>query len=316
MAIYQSSTLLSTTGYGIELKPAAGGNNFACSIINVLINLTWNGILVFGSIGTAVEDCIFTNLRGNYGLNFTGSATQQSASCKVSNLGTSMFSPWTNTNIKWINHDSYGNTLWVLWSECIGGGYGFFMDDSAGAGASSRSNGAFIHFLACDHNQYEGIYLYRGEIVQITNSSVVSSLAGNGITVHGAFTGEVAIDTTRIFGNWYNGVRIDRGPVDVRVTNCVISANSAQGRGVCHGIYVDGGTTRFMIRGNRIGSSVDAPGPNNQSYGVFLNAGYTYGFVISDNSITGNVNIGTQGVLNLSYYGTTYGILANNSVWG
>jgi hypothetical protein len=100
--------------------------------------------------------------------------------------------------------------------------------------------------------------------------------------------------------NGLSGVNLEKGAGtfdDVLVNGCTITGNSETVADAEAGILVTGGTSNFRIIGNKSGQipGLGGTSPNQQSYGLEIEAGAGANFVISDNDFATNV---TAGMLN------------------
>lgn len=127
------------------------------------------------------------------------------------------------------------------------------------------------------------------------SSAGVNGGNGNGINV--VYAQGVVIDTSQIYSNSLNGVRIQQPSHNITVSHNQISANSNgngnQGRnnGVYSGIEVDANTDSFGLDNNK--SGIIGYTPNSQKYGISIAAGcINYRVIGNDlnNNLTGPYN--------------------------
>lgn len=83
-----------------------------------------------------------------------------------------------------------------------------------------------------------------------------SCLTGNGLVIGSNFRGEIIARTTRIMGNWQQGVVLNAGPVAVDISNNHILSNSQSAAGAFAGVAIGAGAQRFRVSGNTIGPAI------------------------------------------------------------
>jgi hypothetical protein len=298
-----------STGYAVRfIKTETTGCFFSFAKDLYIVN-PFNGIEILTCTETRVSGIHLRSARGDYGIRFRGTGSGFDGSyravisdvvCDVAGNG--------NTVIKWICHDSWAYSLVVSKVTGLYGGVALVMQDTANTG-SSYPIWCFAEDLEADHNSLAGVLLFSGEGFFCVHSWIGSTTAGSGVVVDAGFRGEVSLTSSRVMGCYFHGVLIQAGPVNVRISGCMIGDNGVQAPNVHHGIAVVGGASRFFITNNTIG---DLPGVagNSQAYGIFLLAGATTDYIISDNELTGNMtgaiddgSTGTNGLIskNLGY---------------
>lgn len=294
-----SNATTPTAGWAVRfLKTGAVGCFFGFAK-DLLIQDAFNGVDINASAETRVSKLHMRRLGGTRGVQFRGTGSGVNGSyravledCVGDTAGNG------NTSMIWYNQDSYAYSLVV--NKCTGlyGGKLFTMTDSANTGTSFPM-WCYAWDFEGDHNYSNSIELLAGEGFNMEGSWIGSCETGSGIFIGGSYRGEVDVSTTRIMGNWQHGVIISAGPVEVSVHNCNIGANSQQTSGSFHGIVVSANTTRFHLRDNRCGSL--ASGGVSQGYGIFVLAGASTNYHITNNGVSGNV---TGGVLNAAPHAT------------
>lgn len=196
-----------------------------------------------------------------------------------------------NDSIVWYTQDSYAYSMVVNKCTGLNGGKLFTQTDTANTG-NSFPMWCYAWDFEGDHNKGNSIELIAGEGFVMSGSWIGSSLGGGGIVVAPSHRGEVDISTTRIMGNYHNGILVQGGPVEVSIHDNTIGANSQIGAGQCHGIIMGSNASRFRIRDNRIGSL--ASGGASQGYGVFVMGGASSDYHIVGNSVSGNLSGGVM----------------------
>lgn len=191
-----------------------------------------------------------------------------------------------NESIVWYNQDSYAYSMVVNKCTGLNGGKLFTQTDTANTG-NSYPNWCYAWDFEGDHNKGNSIELIAGEGFVMSGSWIGSSLGGGGIVVAPSHRGEIDISTTRIMGNYHNGILVQGGPVEVDIHDNIIGANSQVGAGQCHGVIMGSNASRFRIRDNRSGPICS--GGSTHGYGIFLMSGNSHDYKIVGNDTSGNL---------------------------
>lgn len=192
-------------------------------------------------------------------------------------------------SLAWIVQDSNSSSLVVEDTDCIDGMYGLVIQDTDASG-SSYPYEFKANDLECDHNFIIGVSLTAGNICQISNGSIISSVTNNGVLTASNWLGGLKIVNSRIFGNAQNGIYLNAGS-DTTITGCTIAANSQQSSTTYQGVVLGATNTRSTIVGNNIGW--DFAGTGSQAYGVKILSGATQ-FTVTGNDLYGNATGGLQ----------------------
>ncbi len=304
LAIYSDRTTGNPTGgVAIEFNNNNGnGNSYDNHVSNTNIGYCWNGIKVLSSTETLIEQVLIRGPYGSYGVFYGGTAGANNICYGMTATDLVVDTIDTgNTSANLFQMDSYANSLTIKRAALLQGGVGFVMADSAGQGAASRPQFAYVFDLECDHNQAGGVNLTGGTAFYLTGAFVGSCLAGNGVFIGSSYLGDVSITATRIAGNAQNGILINNGPKDITLGNCVIGLNGQQATNTFHGVFFNNSHT--IITGCRVGGVNGATGQ--QRTGIFAQTSAS-NYIISSNDTTGNITAG------ISNNGTTpNSILAN-----
>ena len=194
-----------------------------------------------------------------------------------------------NKDIVWYNQDSYSYSLVINKCTGLNGGKLFTQTDTVNK-PDSAPMWCYAWDFEGDHNHNNSIELIAGEGFVMSGSWIGSSIRGGGIVVAGSHKGEIDVSTTRIMGNYHNGILVQGGPVEVSIHDNQIGANSQIGAGQCHGVIMGSNASRFRVRDNRIGSL--ASGGASQGYGVFVMGGASSDYHITGNGVSGNLSGG------------------------
>lgn len=300
-------TTPATSGYAIKFNRSSAYSCFYGFVKNVRIQDTFNGIDIKCSTETRIHTVHMRGLKGVRGINISGENKTNWGSFRAiieDVVGDTAGNG--NTAIVWFAQDSYAYSLVLDKCVALNGGIGFSMLDFVNSG-DSFPIWCYPTDLECDHNQLCGINLAAGEGFYMTQSWIGSVVAGSGINIGSGFRGEVNMGNSRIVGNAQHGIVLNAGPVDTMIHDCVIGDNSASGAGACHGVVMAPNASRFSILDNKIGDVVASAG-NNQGFGVFIMAGASTDYNISNNNLKGNRS---GALLNAS---TVPGIVAGNLV--
>lgn len=267
---------------GHKLGAAWLGSAYVC-IQNVCVFDMWNGMHVEGGAEHRLTRVQLRALRGTCGILFK--AEQKSHSlyrCIVEDLVADA-AHYANTQIKWINFNSYSYSLRIDGAALMHGGHGIHMGDDVAAG-DSYPMWVFANDLECDHNHSHAVQLCAGEGFQCGESWLGSSMTGCGLVTCLTWRGDLALTTTRIYGNAQQGVRLDVGKV-TQMASMLVGDNSAQQPSAHAGIQVGAACSHVRISGYS-GDCVGVSG-NNQSYGVLIARGAQH-VDVSDLNVTGN----------------------------
>ena len=220
---------------------------------------------------------------------------------------------WISGPISWILQDSYGYSLVVDKAACINGFNGFKMQSVITP--AKYPIWAFMYDLECDHCYNAGMDLVGGEGVFVTTSWLGSTLAGNAVNVGSTFRGEVSLTNCRVMGNYYHGVAVQPGPMDVRVEGCFIGQNSQASIGAYDGINCADGVRRIQLVNNRSGTLVGTAG-NTQAYGARV--GNVTSAILSlnnfENNLTGGLLLGNTSTNTIAWNNLNVSTSINNDL--
>jgi hypothetical protein len=204
--------------------------------------------------------------------------------------GTAAWKWVSSATLQWFTVDNYAYSVSLTHAALLNGNKGISVVDTAASGSSYP-----IWFNAdnveIDHPYENGITLTRGEGFYCSQGWLGSSLAARGILIDTNYRGEVSIcDGTRIVGNALDGVLLQAGPKQVKITGCDIALNSQSSSGTYHGINVSANSLNFIVANNHIGRV--ASGSGSQGYGIFIAAGTSNYYTITGNVLDGNATGG------------------------
>jgi hypothetical protein len=213
-----------------------------------------------------------------------------------------------NASVVWIDIGGGVNTVRLDNVGVINGGTGVRMaspaDEPAGC-YPGRPLFLIANDLEIDFPSGNAIDLMSGEEVQISNGYVQGAGAttivnrrhesnlGVGILVGPLFNSEIMVVNTRIFGHALAGVELSGG-AHTTFTNNVISANSIAKAGASPGIRVRAGVSNFILQGNHIGNVFHGQKTSSTSFGIEVEPGSSNNYVISANTLVGNIRAGLR----------------------
>ncbi|WP_083837602.1 right-handed parallel beta-helix repeat-containing protein [Paenibacillus sp. Aloe-11] len=122
---------------------------------------------------------------------------------------------------------------------------------------------------------WHNVYLRRVTNVLIQNCDIYKSNSGNGINI--SYSDHVTVDSSKIYDNYFRGVRVAVGSY-VDVTNNEVHGNKT-GDGIIYNSE-ESGVTNFRIINNTVS--------NNGGYGIFINVACSDGEVASNVNENGN----------------------------
>lgn len=280
-----------SSGYAVAFIKTASGGCFRCYADGVRIDGTYGGIDVYRSTETRIRDLDMRDIKGPIGIHYHGSGTGADSCYRLIIEDIACDNPSGNTSTSWVVMDSYAYSLVVDKAALLTAGRGIHMADGLNTG-SSYPIWMFVWDAECDHNNYEGILLDRGEGVYINGSWIGSTLTGNGITILSSFRGEVFIGGgTRIYANAQHGIVVSAGPVDVQINGALVGDNGTSQANTYHGITIGQNASGFSIIGCRAGNMIGVSG-NNQAYGIFVSSGTSNNYIVHGNNCTGNMTGG------------------------
>ena len=295
-----------TAGWGVRFLKTSQYGCFFSFAEDLLLQDGFNGVDISSSTESRVSKIHLRRPYGTNGVRIKGANYGDAGSYRAvleDIVGDTVGNG--NDDIVWYNQDSFSYSLVIDKCTGLNGGKLFTQTDTANTG-NSYPMWCYATDFEGDHNKHNSIELIAGEGFVMDHSWIGSSLSGGGIVAAASHRGEIDIATTRIMGNYHNGILIQAGPVEVSIHDNMIGANSQVGAGQCHGIIMGSNASRFRIRDNRIGSL--ASGGASHGYGVFLMGGASHDYQITGNSVSGNIQ---GGVLNGAPSPT--GIVVGNS---
>jgi len=147
-----------------------------------------------------------------------------------------------------------------------------------------------------------------GGNVKVVNMTTcwASSMGGAGVMLDlggGGSISEVTITAGTFLSNTRNGIETHGAINSLIISDTSSINNSVASRGTYHGIYIGTGASRVNINGNHLGAMHNEN--NNQSYGLFIDAGVDK-IIVQNNIMDQNVN---GGILN---GGATNAVIGNN----
>lgn len=298
----EGMTVISTgtvsSGYCVAITVGSSSINFHCYIKEMYIVYMYNGILVDNGTEARISNCNIGGLVGVYGIRFAGTGSFASGLGSTRLVVDDVVSQGigvagNNTNFIHYSQDSYSASLVLNKCTALYGRHGFVMSDSANITSSpySRPLWCYAHDLECDHNDSIGVLLNGGEGFYCINSWIGSSSNGSGVVFGTPFAGESVMTNTRIMGNGAHGVVLNPGPKDIYIQNSIIGTNSILSPGTYHGVAIQGNASYFNITNNKIGDTVGVL-LTSQAYGVFVSNGVSENYIISNNTLTGNLSGG------------------------
>lgn len=199
--------------------------------------------------------------------------------------GTCQWKFLSNT-LTWMVMGSYTFSLRVIKCALLNGYTGFAMVDNANTG-TSYPRWVDAVGLECDSNYASAASLVAGAGFTAVNSWFSSCRSGRGITATATYKGDIEIVTSKIINNYLQGALFNAGPVNTKIINSRVGANSVVSSGLHPGILFAANATDFIVTGNKLGTVQGLP--NQQSYGAVVAAGASDRYVIANNLVSGNV---------------------------
>lgn len=184
----------------------------------------------------------------------------------------------------WINVNKDVDTVNIRDLTLIVGGAGVVV----GAGVSTPS--AVTGFSLMDAPAIEsmtgyGVLIQSANNVRLSNLSLAQNQGGVGI---GAGVRGLVLSNSVIHANRGDGVTMWAGASGATIANNVIGANNLSNSPWGFGISIGGGVSDFTVTGNRIGNNVVWGGSGNQRYCVYLAAGNSNRYSITNNACLGH----------------------------
>lgn len=283
---------LSSCGLG-RIK-IAGSDNTAGMLINVVdstgfrasnfrVENGWNG-MGFNRINNCkIEKFTFADLRGEWGVSFSGDSSFKS---DVLNLSNGEFSHFSNPSINAIHWKSYAHSLSLTNVRAIRGGRGLLVENSSGVetGASYPSF-LQISIFETDFSMLEGLRLDCVQDAWITNLYTHGSISENNIYVSDKCKG-VRFVIPRSASAFKNGMYI--GGRAVQVVGGEFWSNSQESSGIHDGIRI-GATARGVKVVAVISGDTDNGSTSCQGFGLNIEPG-ALRVQYSANGFDGNVN--------------------------
>lgn len=214
-----------------------------------------------------------------------------------------------NASVVWIDIGAGVNTVRLDNVGLINGGTGVRMSspsDSPAGEYPGRPLFLLANDLEIDFPSGNAIELLTGEEVQISNGYVQGAgsnavvnrgasdpFIGVGLLIGPYFNSETMVTNTRIFGHRLSGIEI-AGGAHATFTNNIIGACSIAGKSVASGVLVKAGVSDFIIQGNHIGDVFDGQDSSNTRFGVEIEAGLSDRYIVSANTLIGNVEGGLE----------------------
>ena len=265
-----------TMGAGIkDLSVSAagmtGGNCVAVntadrtSFENLIITDPFNGFDIRKANVCSIHQVWMNAVRGNYGIQWFGDASNRSDVLDLDNVVMSCSS--NTVGAVGVLVDGNVNTLDMRHVACTTMGRGLWVKNSSGG-----PNPAFVtaYDFQCDFTYSEAVRLEgSARSVFLTDLYAHGSATTDGVfidpTVQNVHIQGAQIDSCHSRGIFAGGRYI-------RIASCQISNNSAEGSNVWPGVEIGGSSIGVNIVGSLLGQWVGYAA-NNQSYGVLVNAG-------------------------------------------
>jgi hypothetical protein len=207
----------------------------------------------------------------------------------------------SNASVVWIDIGGGVNTVRLDNVGLINGGTGIRMHSPSVEPAGfypGRPLFLLANDIEIDFPSGNAIELLRGEEVQISNGYVQGagstaivdrrkndSSLGVGLLVGTGFTSELMVSTSRFFGHALSAVEL-RGGTHATFSNNVIGENSIAAHGASSGFLVGENVSDFIVTSNHVGSVLSQ---GTQRYGIEIERGASDRYVISMNTLTGNL---------------------------
>lgn len=190
-----------------------------------------------------------------------------------------------DNELTWFCQDNYAYSASVKHCGLINGAYALRQIDTANTG-SSYPIWLWVSGTDTDHTLYGGVVATRGESVLLSDMWLGSALNGHGVRMASTHRGELSVTNSRIMGNSASGV-YSEAP-GLIITGNQIGKNSTASSGTQHGVHIAANVNRFVVGNNIIGGLVGG-GTEGQGYGVFVAAGTSNNYTITNNVCNGNV---------------------------
>jgi hypothetical protein len=191
-------------------------------------------------------------------------------------------------SLYWITQDNYAYNLTIDNAVLSHGYTGLACLNTANL-AASYPNWTNCWGLEISQPFSSGVLCNSGRGMQINGSLIQSSLGANGVDIIATYKGEIFIGGgTHIINNAHHGIYVEPGPKGTNIEGCFIGYNGPLAVGIYHGIIINPNTTDFIITNNTIGTFAGITG-NQQGYGIAIAVGTSNRYVISGNSLIGNL---------------------------
>ncbi len=274
-----------------SLVPTAGAavvfeSCFEAYATNCFVFRHFVAFMVSSSTETRFTKLRMLNLYGHTGLYFVGTKTAPSFRLVCNDVNGANDSV-VNHNLTWFLLNSYAYSLSLFQSVGVGGGYGIVMRDDVNDG-TSRPSFLFCQDSGGDQNRFNALLILSGDTVNMIGCYLSVSNTADNVLIRSGFTGDATFQGCRIFGAYFNGIKVESGPKAVNIIGCLIGNNNVSNAVDAHGIYMSDGASNFTIVGNHIGAMAATNG-NFQRYAVRV-AGSSNHFSIVGNTCPGNVS--------------------------
>uniref|UniRef100_A0A7S2FP30 Right handed beta helix domain-containing protein n=1 Tax=Haptolina brevifila TaxID=156173 RepID=A0A7S2FP30_9EUKA len=212
-----------------------------------------------------------------------------------------------NASVIWLDIGGGCNTIRLDNVGFINGGTGVRMESGATEPAGlypGRPLFLFANDLEIDFPSGHALELLRGEEVQLSNAYVQGagstnyvdrrandSSLGVGLHVGPKFSSELMVTNCRFFGHALSAIEL-AGGAHATIGNNIISENSIATPGKASGILVRPGVSDFIIQGNHVGTLTTTT--STTRYGIEIQPGASDRYVVTANTLTGNVKGGLR----------------------
>ena len=246
-----------------------------------------------------VLDTTIVSAYGPYGIRMAGDSVgarvdvMQISRLTTNNYVTAQGVVLGNASIVWIDMGSGANTLRLDNVGLIHGGIGLRLSSEWTNGSSpgvtpGRPLFVFANDLEIDFPMSNAIQLDQGETVTLSNAYIQGSQTQNGVFINQDFNSEVQIVNSRIFGHYRSGIVLNGGRHHL-ISNCIIGDNSIIGVNRSSGILITKNVSDFIISSNTIGPVFKNQEDAQHKYGIEIEQGHSDRFIITSNSLLGNI---------------------------
>lgn len=210
-----------------------------------------------------------------------------------------------NASVVWLDVGGGVNTVRLDNVGLINGGTGVRMDSTSSDPPGfypGRPLFVLANDLEIDFPSGNAIDLLSGEEVQLSNGYIQGAGSttivdrrkrnpslGIGLRVGPRFNSELMVTNTRFFGHALQAIELGGG-AHASVSNNVLTENSIAKRGGASGIVVRANVSDFILSANHIGDLAWAGA--SQRYGIEVQGGASDRYVVSSNTLTGNLHGG------------------------